>query len=64
MAKPPEPNQDEMKFGDVCKGWTQSAWIQELRRKADCCADSHPETADLYRRWADDIERKKHERSK
>ena len=52
------PVDDEMQFGDVCTGWTSIAWGRELRRKALACEDLHPKTADLYRRWADEIEKR------
>jgi hypothetical protein len=48
----------KMKFGDVCAGWTPKTWAVELRRKASCCRDLHADTADIYTRWAEDIERR------
>lgn len=45
-----------MEFGDICQGWTPLSWVQELRRKADRCAEYHADTTDHYCRWAADIE--------
>jgi len=35
----------EMQFGEVCAGWTPSAWAAELRRKAGRCEELHPDKA-------------------
>jgi hypothetical protein len=48
--------QGQMKFGDICFGWTPRAWMIELRRKAQCCRELRPDLADYYERWAADIE--------
>jgi hypothetical protein len=45
-------------FGDVCWGWTPTAWMTELRRKAARCDAYRPDIATYYREWADDIERR------
>ena len=47
-----------MAFGDICPGWTARAWACELRRKADICGPDVQETAEYYRRWAAEIEKR------
>lgn len=58
MKRKSQPGQatEAMSFGDVCQGWTREDWIVELRRKADRCEAMHAATAEMYRRWAKQLE--------
>ena len=52
------PVHGPLALGDVPVGWTPAAWAAELRRKAHRCQELHPDTADYYTRWADNIEQR------
>lgn len=53
--KAPPPNSEKTAY--LPAGWTRSGWASELRRRADLCAETHPERAAEFRDWAEIHER-------
>lgn len=51
-----QSEEDPLRFGEVCKGWTRQSWIVELRRKADRCDRYRPDMASYFRAWADSLD--------
>lgn len=40
-------------------GWTAYTWGIELKRKAECCQRDHPDIAEAYRTWEQNIKGEK-----
>lgn len=51
---------DDLQFGDLPRGWTPESWAARLRYLAAACHVDHPEDAERYVAWAQNVEARLH----